>query len=351
MTDKDANLNPKQLGKNIIYNLAVSLLRKLPPALQVRAVRDTISMESICEHLPKYLLADLSLGAMSALPRIQNLVVDGALGKFEASACDRTMLPAYAKHGLWSPELHACVATRIFGRGSGGTFVDIGANIGLTCVPIAKKHGIACVAFEPDPTNYDLLLRNIARNDAGQFIVTHNMALSDTDGELALELSTTNLGDHRLRFGAHGADQDAFDESARRTINVPARRLDSLLDASQLTGPVLAKIDVQGAELHVLDGAVSVLDTIDAVVIEFWPYGLRRAGASFDRLFDHLRTFPYACMLHFDRNLQTFANCGLDMCDVNEIIEVLTPTVSTPDPDYHADILLSRASVMSALRS
>ena len=53
------------------------------------------------------------------------------------------------------------VILELFGRGKGGTFVDIGANIGLMTLPIAAQ-GINCEAFEADPDVFMLLADNIA---------------------------------------------------------------------------------------------------------------------------------------------------------------------------------------------
>ena len=45
-----------------------------------------------------------------------------------------------------------------------GTYLDIGANIGLTTIPIARNHRVRCHSFEPDPGLFVHLLENIHRN-------------------------------------------------------------------------------------------------------------------------------------------------------------------------------------------
>jgi len=69
-----------------------------------------------------------------------------------------------------------------------------------------------------------------------------------------------------------------FHEEKRRVIQVPARRLDDLIDVSGLTGPVVAKIDTQGAEHHIYRGGRQVFARADVLLIEFWPYGIERMG-------------------------------------------------------------------------
>jgi len=45
-------------------------------------------------------------------------------------------------------------------------------------------------------------------------------------------------------------------------------RLDTLVPSTELMGPVLLKIDVQGTELDVLKGASGMLDRVDTILIE-----------------------------------------------------------------------------------
>lgn len=329
----------RRIVKERLHALLVAIFKRLPPALRVKVVRDGMPMSDITRHLPTHLLVDLSLGGARMLPRVRSIVVEGDLGTYEAMARDRTILPSYVKTGTWSPELQTLLADRIFKDGT-GTFLDIGANIGLTCIPVATRHHVHCIGFEPDPTNYALLQGNIARNNANQFIQTHNLALSDSDGELALELSGDNLGDHRLRLGGQAPGSDAFGESQRQTIKVKTRRLDEVVDGTRLQSPVLAKIDVQGAELHVLKGGAGILKNVDAIVIEYWPYGLKRAGASFTELFHYFRQFPYGSILGFDRTLSNQSDSRLELREIDSIISELNTASSSSDPDFHIDIVL-----------
>jgi FkbM family methyltransferase len=329
----------RRIFKEWLHTLLVAVFKRLPPAARVKVIRDGIPMSDIYRHLPTHLLVDLSLGGASVLTRVKSIVVEGALGTYEAMARDRTILPSYVKTGTWSSELQTLLADRIFKNGA-GTFLDIGANIGLTCIPVATRHRVSCIGFEPDPTNYALLRGNIARNSVSQYIQTHKIALSDSDGELALELSGDNLGDHRLRLVEQAPDNGAFGESHRQTIKVKALRLDEVVDGSQLQSPVLAKIDVQGAELHVLKGSTGILKKIDVIVIEYWPYGLKRAGASFIELSHYLRVFPYGAILGFDRTLNKPSDSRLDLREIDLILSELNGAFSSSDPDFHIDIVL-----------
>lgn len=336
------------IAKKWLRTILVFVFKRLPPEVTVPVIRDGVLMSDIYHRLPHHLLVDLSMGGMSKLPRIKSLIVEGDLGVYEAMTSDRTILPSYVKTGTWSPSLQALIADNVFKDGK-GTYIDIGANIGLTCIPIAMRHRVNCIAFEPDPTNYKLLQENIIRNNVSQFIEAHNIALFDSDGELTMELSEDNHGDHRLRLGHHVADNDAFAESYRQTIKVTTRRLDEVIGASKLHSPVLAKIDVQGAELHVMKGGRRLLNNIDVIAIEFWPYGLRRAGSSFVELFDYFSEFPFGAILCFDRAPSNQTDSHLELQDIRTILSELNASTTPSDPEFHVDIILSRESGKSLL--
>ncbi len=163
----------------------------------------------------------------------------------------------------------------------GLTVLEVGANIGTETVSLLVHHGIErVVAVEPDSENVRILRANLALNGVQDRVVIYEVALSDADGMVMFEHSENNWGDHRVRVA--GASGPALhDEGLRITSEVPARRLDSLVDAGEidLDDIDLVWIDAQGHEGHILDGAERLAAAGIPVVTEYWPYGLRRAGA------------------------------------------------------------------------
>lgn len=92
--------------------------------------------------------------------------------------------------------------------------------------------------------------------------------------------------------------------SPERELLVPVQTLDALVEKHQLEGPYLLKIDVEGSELEVLQGAVQTLRSTDAVIAEASIAPRFRGGTSFDDLvaimsahgfatFDFLNCFDY----------------------------------------------------------
>jgi FkbM family methyltransferase len=157
--------------------------------------------------------------------------------------------------------------------------VDVGANIGPICIPaVIRKHVARAVAIEPDPENCRLLRVNVALNRLHDRIDVAELALSDGSGNLQLELSDSNKGDHRIRVGGEGGD--------RPSVQVSASTLDAICEG--LSGKsLLIWIDTQGYEGFVLAGGSRTLERRTPLVLEFWPEGLDRAR-SFDRVRDLL---------------------------------------------------------------
>ena len=104
----------------------------------------------------------------------------------------------------------------------------------------------------PESLHYMRLLQRQLRCEV------HQAALGDHDGEVEIEIRPDIQGATLL--------EDFGEREIVRRDRVPMRRFDSLID--EIVRPSLCKIDVQGAELMVLEGMTGRLDSIDAMVIE-----------------------------------------------------------------------------------
>jgi FkbM family methyltransferase len=210
---------------------------------------------------------------------VKSVDVEGELGTFTGSIGDFYVLGQYMRNRTWAPQLTSLLRTFLK---SGGTFIDVGANIGLTLVPIANNRSVRCYGFEPEPQNFSYLARNVAANCKFDNVRLHQLALFDRGATLPFELSTNNNpGDHRIHInGAVGA----IDEQSRPIIEVKSERLDALhLD---LQRPLAIKIDTQGAEPNIFAGGRETLAKAGLIAFEFWPYGMLRIGGNISELID-----------------------------------------------------------------
>jgi FkbM family methyltransferase len=161
------------------------------------------------------------------------------------------------------------------------SLLNVGANIGMTAISLVKQgHFDRAIAFEPTPDSYRLLVHNINQNGLSGRIQSFPFALSSQNGELELEISCDNSGDNRIR---QIKEAGFFAEENRRTVPIPAKTLDCFLaehPAVVEESIGLIWVDIQGHEGHFFRGARQFLRRGIPVVIEFWPYGIRRSGMS-----------------------------------------------------------------------
>lgn len=197
--------------------------------------------------------------------RIAELGVSGDLGLIRSAANDRAVLMAYGRSG--GLEQVIVRTLQAFFAATGGTYMDVGANIGLTTIPIARNPMVRCIAFEPEPGNFNFLKLNVATNLEGNLVESHQIALLDRPGTVSLAIADGNLGDHRVsRTGIPG----------RRSVAVPAAPLDEFYD--RIAGPLAIKVDTQGAEPFIVAGGQKVLSRAGLLAIEFCPFLMRQMG-------------------------------------------------------------------------
>jgi len=148
-----------------------------------------------------------------------------------------------------------------------GAVLDIGAHIGYTTLAFAALYPERKVfAFEPNPINLERFRSNIGLNPAlGQRIAVHQLALSNDHGEVVFH-SSGNVDDE-TSSGGHldgitpPLDAGIYVKAGFRSFTVPMRRLDDLVRDGGWGRISLMKIDVEGAEHLVLDGASTTLRT------------------------------------------------------------------------------------------
>jgi FkbM family methyltransferase len=179
--------------------------------------------------------------------------------------------------------------------GGGDVFVDVGANTGYFAIPLAKLVGSTgrVLAFEP-ATDAAEALRSQARAEGVLARITiYELALGNEDGSGVLHADPKHPGDPTKR-SLFMPDGIAF-------AQVPVRSFDGLVDAGDIdlsNGMHAIKIDVEGAEVHVLSGMRRSLERHRPriIVVETIEGHLRRAGSSIPHLRSSMRDLGYAEM-------------------------------------------------------
>lgn len=275
--------------KSLVKNRLVDIVNLLPAAVQRAAIARAAQGSD----------AYAVFQALGRAHGIKEIRVNGRYGEIDGSIDDGSILPRYAREQSWDTATNQLFVD-FFSETGGGTYLDIGANIGLTTIPVAFHAKVACLAFEPEPANYRYLAGNVARNCRHGNVETFNLALFDRKTEIDFELSSRNYGDHRIRTKeATGS----YEEERRRVIRVVADRLDALIEPTRLRSPLGVKICTQGAEAQVLAGGQEVLGKASVLSVKYWPYGLRRAHGDVELLLRFLaRHFSQGAMVEGDCN-------------------------------------------------
>jgi FkbM family methyltransferase len=169
-------------------------------------------------------------------------------------------------------------------------FIDVGANIGyFTVLGASLIGGGRVLAIEPSTAAHARLVANLARNGmAERTIVFHGVASAQA-GELELHGIAGREEYASLAPIAHPAAEGR----AATLHRVAAQPLDALVEQHGLN-PGLIKIDVEGAEQQVLDGAMEVLRRFRPVVIaELSPALLAHHGSSAAAVLERFAALGY----------------------------------------------------------
>ena len=145
------------------------------------------------------------------------------------------------------------------------TVVDVGANRGQFALVARRVSPDARIlAFEP--------LAEPARSFRGLFagdprVTLHEIALGSADG--VAEIHVSRLDDSSSLLPITARQEAVFPGTGERRVDtVTVRTLAGVVAESDLEPPALLKIDVQGFELRVLEGAGSLLGAFDRIYVE-----------------------------------------------------------------------------------
>lgn len=153
--------------------------------------------------------------------------------------------------------------------------IDVGANKGqFSAFAAARWPQASLFAFEPIP-DQARRFRRVLGNRAKLFECALGAAAGEADMHIASRADSSSL----LPLAEQ---KKIFSMEERSTVTVPVRRLDEVLHITKLAGPTLLKIDVQGFEYEVLQGATELLPAIKWIFVE----------VSFVELYEGQRLYP-----------------------------------------------------------
>lgn len=172
---------------------------------------------------------------------------------------------------------------------------DVGANVGIySCFAAAVDSSIDVLSFEPHPEIATILRKNRYRNGLNDNLI--EVALSDVDGEI--ELTEIGYTAHTIVEGGNNDDN--------RTISVKTKTGDDLVETNPV--PTIMKIDVEGAEVQVLDGMEQLFSRSPPrmVYVEEHNEVLRQTGESKETVREILSSYGYEIEVITERRDNTF---------------------------------------------
>jgi FkbM family methyltransferase len=148
---------------------------------------------------------------------------------------------------LWTDEIYKFQSTT-----EKPIIFDCGANIGMSCLYFKTLFPNAKIkAFEADPMIANILERNLSKNGINDIEIINKAVWIDNNG---------------IEFGSEGADGGSINSSDNK-IQIDSIRLKDLLEDEVKID--LLKIDIEGAEYHVLKDCSNSLNNVEKLFVEY----------------------------------------------------------------------------------
>lgn len=214
---------------------------------------------------------------------------------------------------------------------SDGVFVDVGANIGTTSIPVAHEYGCRVLAIEPVQTTFELLRQNVAANGLAHSMILVNAAVVARQEMIRMALSY----DSGSAFVARPGTPSEVHAASRSCIECQGMPLGALLATKGIRASDVSVVwaDVQGCEVDVIDTGVEIWATGAPLWAEFETPVLALQGA--------LDAFFVAAERNFDRfiDARDLLKEGVE-CQPQPIAQLRQVFPRNPDRLFSTDVLL-----------
>ena len=173
----------------------------------------------------------------------------------------------------------------------GDTFIDVGANTGVISLVASRWVGPIgrIYSFEPSSREYDNLLANVMQNAAAGNVTPVRAAVTSACGSATLRVAPSSHSGLNTLGGTFSYEVDA-----ERLEQVATIALDDFVGQEQIARVALVKVDVEGAEGAVLQGAARVLrDLRPSLIFEVFSRSLKANDSSVKDVEEQLRRGRY----------------------------------------------------------
>ena len=160
----------------------------------------------------------------------------------------------------------------------------LGAHIGALMVPLSRVVN-SIVAFEANPNTYEILRRNIEKNQANN-VTAYNLAANDSNGKLEFLCNVTNSGGSKRM--PKKMEPMYLDEETQ-IVEIEAVSIDDYLSAKPFD---FIFMDIEGSEYPAIKGMSKTIAKCRTLVVEFIPHHLKNvAQITVDQFLEPLQSF------------------------------------------------------------
>ncbi|OGM76865.1 hypothetical protein A2210_00555 [Candidatus Woesebacteria bacterium RIFOXYA1_FULL_40_18] len=189
--------------------------------------------------------------------------------------------------GIWINQVKKMVRRK--------TFIDVGAHIGIYSLSLFRE-AKEIFAFEAEKKNYKRLLGHIKLNSAKNVKAYRKIVSDKGKVRNKLYINEDNQGMHSSTVSYKG-----------RVEKVSSITLDSFINKHKIRNIGLIKIDVEGAELKVLDGLRKTLRKIHpAILLEFNPTLAKLSGHKLTDIYNLMIKNKYRAYKLINKKLVKF---------------------------------------------
>lgn len=183
---------------------------------------------------------------------------------------------------------------KILSRDKSTLIFDCGSNFGFYSLYLASlNENNQVIAFEASPKTYQELKKNIEENEFKN-IQCHNLALTNNENQTLTFFESSNDWESSLI-------ESNFNDKTK--TNISSAKLDSFEDRIEKKNQhIVIKLDVEGYEMQVLDGAKKIIEKHSPIIIlEFSIFIVKDNKFNYDYLKSFLAQYDY---LIFNTNYQ-----------------------------------------------
>jgi FkbM family methyltransferase len=140
---------------------------------------------------------------------------------------------------------------------------DVGANIGLISIPLLNCKECTVVSFEPSPDTAPLLIRTAKKSRFADRWQVVPKAVGNRIGELDFYTASSDMS-------AFNGFKDTMRAGETKKVTVPVTTIDHEWEERGRPNVSLIKIDVEGAEIQVLEGAANCIESQNPYIFLEW---------------------------------------------------------------------------------